>query len=315
MFTPPRVELIPLPQDQVSFQIDGKEVTRWHFGADATRPFFYPLSGPRGVSLTRMGHPGAENHDHHRSVWFAHAKLLGIDFWSENTEARIRQQRWFVYDDGADEARMAVELGWFDGHDPQPLVIQELIAILRPLKNGEYTLDLQSTFRPQAEVIEFQQSNFGFLAVRVAKSLSVHFGDGIITGDGGRTGEPELFGQPARWIDYSGPVALPKTGKERETVTEGITCFDHPANHGYPNKWHVREDGWMGLSVCRDEGLVTSRDKPLRYRFMLHVHSDPIVPERAEALAAEWARRPFLAVRKSTQPHRQFELYEVSTGA
>ena len=30
-----------------------------------------------------MGHPGAPDHDHHRSVWFAHFKVLGIDFWGD----------------------------------------------------------------------------------------------------------------------------------------------------------------------------------------------------------------------------------------
>ncbi|MEZ5432290.1 MAG: DUF6807 family protein [Verrucomicrobiales bacterium] len=48
----------------------------------------FPLTGPSGEPLTRMGHPGAENHDHHRSVWFAHNKLNGLDFWSEQGTGR-----------------------------------------------------------------------------------------------------------------------------------------------------------------------------------------------------------------------------------
>ena len=61
-----------MPDNQVSLQIDGEERTRWHFDAKYPRPFFYPLIGPSGDTLTRMGHPGAQNHDHHRSVWWAH---------------------------------------------------------------------------------------------------------------------------------------------------------------------------------------------------------------------------------------------------
>ncbi len=43
-----------------------------------------------------MGHPGAPNHDHHRSIWFAHNKLLGIDFWSDRTRQResVRRVGW-----------------------------------------------------------------------------------------------------------------------------------------------------------------------------------------------------------------------------
>ena len=122
----PRCEVIPLPSSQTSFHIDGREVTRWHFGPQATRPFFYPLVGPEsGSSLTRIGHPGAPDHDHHRSVWFAHAKLLGMDFWSDQGDTFIRQQQWLAYEEGDEQTAMAVKLGWFDGHNPQPLLDHE----------------------------------------------------------------------------------------------------------------------------------------------------------------------------------------------
>ena len=50
-----------------------------------------------------MGHPGAPDHDHHRSVWFAHEKVSGVNFWSDNTAARVRQKEWLVYHDGDDD--------------------------------------------------------------------------------------------------------------------------------------------------------------------------------------------------------------------
>ena len=43
-FRPARCELIPLPEHQISFQIDGVEKTRWHFGEEYPRPFFFPLN-------------------------------------------------------------------------------------------------------------------------------------------------------------------------------------------------------------------------------------------------------------------------------
>ena len=74
----PRCQIVPLAGHQVSLQIDGGERLRWHFGDAYPRPYFFPLVGPVGQSLTRMGHPGAPNHDHHQSIWFAHDKVLGI---------------------------------------------------------------------------------------------------------------------------------------------------------------------------------------------------------------------------------------------
>jgi hypothetical protein len=294
----PRCQVLPLPDHQVSFQVDGAERLRWHFGPSYPRPFFYPLLGPSDSPLTRMGHPGAPDHDHHRSVWFAHAQVLGIDFWGDRTPARVRQKNWLQYQDGDDEAAMAVLLGWYDGHDPKELLEQELVAGLRPLPDGETLLELQAMFRPAAESLEFGKTNFGFLAVRVAKNLSAHFGGGIITNSDGAVGEPAVFGKPARWVDYSGPV--PKGG------SEGITYFDHPTNPGFPTPWHVREDGWMGASVCLNGPLVVRRKEPLVLRYLLHAHRGPVSPERAGQVAQEFAARPPYQVVRAQVKHQQY---------
>lgn len=304
----PRCRILPLPDDQVSISIDGSERLRWHGGNSCPRPFFYPFNGPSGISLTRMGHPGAPNHDHHRSIWFAHAKLLGIDFWSDATTARIRQKHWLVFDEGDARAILATQLGWFDGHDPAELLNQTLIAIVQPLDDGETLLELQSIFTPAAESIEVQQSNFGFLAVRVASSISEHFGDGRLTNSEGLVGEkdadgqPNIFGRTARWMDYSGSIS--------DGITEGITFFDHPSNPRYPTRWHVREDGWMGASFCMDAPFTITRAQPLRLRYLLHAHRDHHDPQRATAVAAEFARWPTYDVIRSSRPHRQFEIIE-----
>lgn len=296
----PRCQVVPLPDDQVSFEIDGRQRLTWRHGERYSRPFFYPLIGPRGSSLTRMGHPGAPNHDHHRSIWFGHAKILGIDFWSENTPARIRQRHWLCYEDGDDEAVMAVMLDWRDGHDPRPLMEQELIAIVRPGPEGETFLELQTTLRPTAKSLELGQTNFGLLAVRVAKHLSAHFGGGELTDSEGRRGESAIFGQPARWMDYSGPT--PTGG------SEGITYFDHPANPHYPARWHVREDGWMGASLCREQSLILEQAAPLKLRYLLHAHRGKFDAAGARRISDEFARGPGYRAVKSMAKHRQFEM-------
>lgn len=306
-FSPHRCEAIPVADQQVSLRIDGREIARWNASPLAPRPYLYPLNGPSGACLTRMGHPGAPNHDHHRSVWFAHHKLLGIDFWSEDSPARIRQQGWLVYQDGADAAVMAVRLGWFDGHDPQPLVEQEVILVVRPLDNGEYLLDWQLRFTPHAEQIEFQKTNFGFLAVRVAKSMSAVFGAGMLTDSEQRSGEKAIFGQSARWVDYSGPVVV-ESSEERRTVTEGITYFDHPSNPTHPSRWHVRDDGWMGCAPCLEGPLTTTKASPLSLRYGFYIHSGPADQARMEHAWMHWLGMPRLSVQKGTKPHLQFEL-------
>ena len=182
-----------MPDNQVSLQIDGEERTRWHFDAKYPRPFFYPLIGPSGDTLTRMGHPGAQNHDHHRSVWWAHAKVDGEDYWSENGGTQIRQRLWLAYTDGNDEAIIATRAGWINKAGREVLE-QEMVASVRPGPEGEWFLELQSTFTPKAAQVTLEQSNFGLFAVRVAAGVASYWGDGEITSSEGAQGEPAILG-------------------------------------------------------------------------------------------------------------------------
>lgn len=303
----PRCQIVPLARHEVSIQIDGQERLRWHSGEDYPRPFFFPFNGPSGHSLTRMGHPGAPNHDHHQSVWFANNKVLGIDFWANTSPATIKQKEWLAYHDGDEHAILATMLNWHDGHEPTPLLQQEVIAIVRPgPQKGETLLELQSEFRPTADSLEFGQTNFGFLAVRVAKSIAEHFGSGQLTNSEGLVGEkdsngkPNIFGKPARWMDYSGPVP--------GGVTEGITYFDHPSNFSYPSSWHVREDGWMGCSVCMHQSVTSTQDAPLQLRFLLHAHSGGVDAARSNGIADKFASWPRYEVVRSSRKHEHYEV-------
>ena len=305
--SPTRFEIVPQPNQEVSFQVQGIEKLRWHFGKQYPRPFFYPFCGPSNVSLTRIGHPGVSNHDHHRSIWFAHHKVLGNNFWSDSTEAVVRQREWLQYKDGQEEASIAVKLDWLDGHDPAPLLTQNLIAGFRLHSDHGTLLELQSTFVPQADQLELGKTNFGFLAVRVAKTISSYFGHGIIQNDKGEQGEENVFGKPSAWIDYSGPIAV-GTGKQRHFVTEGITYYDHPENISYPSRWHVRKDGWMGASVCRDSSILLTKKNPLTLRYLLHAHPGAADLDRQKELSKTFADSAKYLLKKATTGHSQWEI-------
>lgn len=303
----PRCTLLPLPDHQVAFEVEGRERLRWHYGTQYPRPFFYPLIGPvSGRSLTRMGHPGAPDHDHHLSIWFAHEKVSGVNFWSDTSPARVRQKQWLAYTDGETEAVMAVRLGWNDGHDPKDLLEQDLFAAVIPGPDDETLLEIQATFRPVAERLEFGKTNFGFLGVRVAKAISAFFGGGNLTNSEGAVGEPAIFGKPAAWVDYSGEQA----GK-----TEGVTYFDHPTNPGHPTRWHVREDGWMAASACLSGPLETTRVKPLTLRFLLHAHRGPVDAKRAGEVLAAFGKRPPFELAKAPAKHTAYAARRLSSGS
>jgi hypothetical protein len=310
--TPERCEVLPLEDQQVAFAIDGVEKLRWHFGSNYPRPYFYPLLGPSGAVLTRMGHPGAPDHDHHQSIWFAHNKLNGLDFWGNGKGTSIRQKQWLCYQDGPTEAVMAVLLGWYDSQGAEMLE-QELIVAILPVDIAgagappEHALELQFTLKPGADVesVELEQTNFGWLAVRVAKGISAHFGSGQLTNSHGAQGESACFGQSAAWMDYSGSVTVGQRA-ERKSLVEGITFFDHPSNPRYPTHWHVRQDGWMGASYGLVEAAQITESNPLTLRYLLHAHSGNYDPAKAQGVAQQFAARSAFELLKRPQPHLSF---------
>ncbi|MBY0521746.1 MAG: PmoA family protein [Gemmataceae bacterium] len=292
----PTVQIVPQTDDQMSFQVDGNERLRWHAAPRDPRPCFFPLIGPSGRSVTRMGHPAAPDHGHHRSLWWGHHSIGGVNFWEERGGAQqIRQDGWVHYQDGSEEAGIVVKLGWYDTHKSR-LMEQELIAVYRPLKDQEGWLELQTTFTSPIDQLPIAKTNFGFLGLRVAASMSAQYGDGKLTSSEGVTGEKDNFAKTATWMDYSGPIAGAKW--------EGVTWFDHPTNPRYPTAWHVRDDGWMSPAFCLRDAYTLEKGKPLRLRYGFHVHAGAVDARKAEARKQAFADAPAWEVAKAERPWR-----------
>ena len=292
----PRVQVVPQADDQVAFQVDGQDRLRWHTSPRYPRPFFFPLVGPSGRSVIRMGHPAAPDHGHHRALWWGHQSIGGVNFWEERGGTQqIRQEDWVHYQDGPDEAAMVVKIGWFDTHKSR-LMQQELVAICRPLANGETWLELQATFTSPVDDLPMGKTNFGFLGLRVAASMSTHYGGGKLTGGDGSVGEKDNFAKQRKWMDYSGPIVGEKV--------EGVTWFDHPANPRHPTFWHVRDDGWMSAAFCLNEAYTLKKEQPLRLRYGLQVHAGAVEGSMADARFQAFAKTPAWEVVKADRPWR-----------
>jgi hypothetical protein len=243
-----------------------------------------------------MGHPAAPDHDHHRSLWLGHVSVGGVNFWEERGGGQqIRQDEWIHYQDGDTEAGMAVKIGWYDSHNVR-LLQQVLIAVLRPLEKSESWLELQSTFTPLMDGLQLAKTNFGFLGLRVAKSMSAHYGGGKLTNSHGLIGEPHVHEKQALWMDYSGPIL--------GEAWEGITWFDHPSNSNQPTSWHTRDDGWMSAAVNLRSGLELTKAKPLILRYGFHVHAGPIDAQCARAMQKSFAESAAWEVLPAQPPWR-----------
>ena len=270
----PLMQAIPLPKDEISFQRNGVELTRYYFGHDLNRPFLFPIIGPSGRSLTRMGHPhDPETHSHHNSVWISHRDVNGLNFWEDRGKVRIIHKKIERLDDGMESAWVSTLNVWTNDTG-QVLLNEKRTITVRNLTADEWMLILDLQLEPEKEPVTLGKTPFGLIGVRMAKTIGVSDGGGSIRNSEGGVNEAGCFWKPARWVDYAGPI----TSK----AIEGITLMDHPQNPGHPSVYHVRNDGWMGVSLTFDAPRSIEPKKTMRLRYGLYVHARARSPKQIE---------------------------------
>ncbi|HOW65059.1 MAG TPA: PmoA family protein [Candidatus Paceibacterota bacterium] len=276
----PRLQALPLPLDQISFERDGLELTRYYYATNLNRPFLHPINGPSGISLTRMGHPrDPQSHKHHNSVWISHQSVHGVNFWEDGGAGTIAHQTLEEIEDGDETARVRVLNAWRTGN--KILLWEHRQLTVKTLSSKEWLLVIDLRFETKETEIILGQTAFGLLGVRMAKTIGVRDGGGIIRNSEGGTNEAGAFRKPARWVDYSGPIT--------STALEGITLMDHPSNRNHPSVFHVREDGWMGSALTYGGEIKITPEQPLALRYGLYVHATVPAKETIDRVFREFA--------------------------
>jgi hypothetical protein len=248
---------IEVHQDHLDFRIGEDLVTRYHIDQSVTKPYFWPLHGPRGVAMTRAWPMekgpagGSDDHPHQKSVWFCHGDVIpegidlkdkvrgvdGIDFWSETkghgqmvcTKIGVAkteknhgwvetENRWQTAD-GVPvlEDKRAIHL--FDFGETRLLVV---------------VIDLEARYAG----ITFGDTKEGSFGIRVNDLIREEKGNGKIENAEGKVGEKECWGRVSAWCDYSGTIDGHKVG---------IAIMTDPANR-YPSCWHSRGYGLMAAN-------------------------------------------------------------------
>jgi len=272
------MQALPLPHHEISFQRDGVELTRFHFDPEDKRPYLYPVNGPAGRSLTRMGHPrDPVTHSHHNSLWLAHQNVNGINFWEDRGRGQIRCERVEQFEDNDEFASATVLNSWSETN--KMLLWEWRRMTVQTLSNNEWLLLLDLRFEAPNESVTMAKTPFGLIAARMAKSLGVKDGAGMIRNSEGGVNEAGVLWKRARWVDYSGAI--------KSNTVEGITILDHPTNPNHPSYFHVRNDGWMGASLTFDGPLVIETNKPLHLRYGFYMHAG--FPS-ASLLEERWAK-------------------------
>jgi hypothetical protein len=260
----PRVQILPLPGFEAAFERDGATLARYYFNPLFNRPFVYPVNGPAGRSLTRMGHPrDPESHSHHNSVWISHNDVEGVSFWDDRGEGRIIHRRILEYEDGAETAWVASVNEW-TRRDGTVLLMEQRRTSVQLLPGDEWWLVIDLWLEAGPVPVRLGKTPFGMIGVRLAKTIGVSDGGGTIRNSEGGVNEAGVLWKRARWVDYAGPITADKS--------EGLTLMDHPGNPNHPTFFHVRNDGWMGASLTFDGPRLLEPGQPLRLRYGIYVH-------------------------------------------
>ena len=243
-------------------------------------PVCYPVLGPDGQELTRRypqdeAAPGeATDHVHHRSLWFAHGAVNGVDFWSpqHGSHARIVHTGYLPVS-AEDEGRaLRASNAWLERDGRLVCRDERYLRFDVSADGSRRILDYTVTLIADPADVVLGDTKEGTMAIRTAAPLRVAgpVAEGAVRNSEGVEGKA-VWGKRARYVVYWGPL---------DGSDASIGIFDHPDNPRHPTHWHARDYGLCGanpfgvhdferkpagtgdLRIPRGESLT------LRYRFV-----------------------------------------------
>lgn len=257
----------------VKVLLNGQLMTQYLTAAPS--PILWPLMSSDGVKMTR-DYPMIQttegektDHPHHRSLWFTHGLVNGVDFWHKGGKV-IHQS--FGKIEGGKAAVIEATSSWID--DKEVRLLTEKRRMTFGSDGTSRWIDVDALLIADVDEVVFGDTKEGTFAVRVAETIKVDakLGGKIVNSEG--LVDDKAWGQPAKWVNYTGPI----NGK-----TYGIAMFCHPATVNYPNRWHVRTYGlfaanpfgvqpFVGKGELTD-GVKIKRSEQLKFRYRVMWHN------------------------------------------
>jgi hypothetical protein len=261
------------------------------------RPIVYPVIGPQGDQMTRgfpmtpVGPHEKSDHPHHRSLWMTHGEVNDIDFWLDDQHSGVIRQvsaQTEVLKDGT--AVITTENQWQSrSGDP---VCRDIRRFAFSQVGDRRFIDVDIKILATQGDVRFGDTKEGSFGLRVAGSMDVDAGlGGKITNEQGLENDA-AWGQPASWVDYSGPVDLRPVG---------ITMHSHPSSFGHPCRWHVRTYGLFAANPfgrhafeggAKRADIVLKKDQSLRLNYRVVLYAGPSDPARSASDSKEYAQAP-----------------------
>jgi len=217
---------------RIDVTIGGKFFTSYRTAEDEKYPFFFPVNGPSGSSVTSMRNG---EYPHHSSLFFGCDKVNGGNYWQEGLDrGRIVSKDPVLESKSGNEIIILDACDWTRPNAPQPIRDTRRIVISAPSPELRQ-IDFDITLEALEEVV-IQKTNHSLFSARMDPDLTPAFGGTMINADGTK-GEKQTFGKPSPWLACFGS----RGGK----TTEGLAILQHPQNPGYPTPWFTRDYGFL----------------------------------------------------------------------
>jgi hypothetical protein len=216
---------------RIDVTVNGGFFTSYRFAADEKYPFFFPLNGPSGASVTSMRNG---EYPHHSSLFFGCDMVNGGNYWQEGLDRGQIVSRGPVIETAAGPEIVITDVcDWKRPGAPQPLRDSRRI-VLRAPSPDQRQIDFAITLEALEEV-EILKTNHSLFSARMDPDLTPALGGSIVNAEG-LNGEKATFGQPSPWLACYGP---------RGKSSEGLAILQHPRNPSFPAPWFTRDYGFL----------------------------------------------------------------------
>jgi hypothetical protein len=278
--------------EAVKITVDGKPYAEY-LAKHGHQPIVWPIIGPGGQAMTRQFPMGEKlegeetDHGHHRSLWFTHGIVNGLDFWLEpgkgKPDNQITQRGEAKLSSGA-TGKIVTQDDWTT--DGKKICEDERTLEFGADKNGRW-IDVTILVKATEGDVTFGDTKEGAFGMRVPGTMSLKSKKGgKIRNSNGQEDEP-AWGQHAEWVDYNGPV----DGKQ-----VGIAAFDLPDSFRHPTRWHVRDYGLFAANPfgkkdfkTDDQGDATiKKGDTMRLHYRVLFYEGAKTPEELTAIYKEY---------------------------
>ena len=260
-----------------------------------------------------------KDHVHHRSLWFNHGDVNGVDFWGPD-RGQILQQGVFSITEEAHSVSVKVFTAWVPAPNEKPLCVDIRtitfgVLPTRPeIRYVDYDVKL-SAYADRVTLADTKEGTFGYRTPGSmdvdAKQRSEKWGGHIVNSEGDR--DEAAWGKRASWVDYYGPVTKRLSESELGSIdpanpdalpltAAGVDIMNHPAGFRYPSWYHVRTYGLFAVNpfgikefepeARLDGTVVLDKDDSLAFHYRVLIHDDPLSFDELQSLFDEYKSVP-----------------------